>query len=101
MKLVTYLQDGKEQLAFCINNNLYNTNFANPTLPATMKGLLDNWEQFIDLAKQTNENIISGKNNTPISGTLTTEKILAPVPHPTSCRDGYAFRQHVAAARRN
>jgi fumarylacetoacetate (FAA) hydrolase len=26
---------------------------------------------------------------------------LAPVPHPTSCRDGYAFRQHVAAARRN
>src|SRR5436190_21846579 len=27
--------------------------------------------------------------------------LLAPVPHPTSCRDGYAFRQHVAAARRN
>jgi fumarylacetoacetate (FAA) hydrolase len=28
-------------------------------------------------------------------------QILAPVPHPTSCRDGYAFRQHVASARRN
>jgi len=27
--------------------------------------------------------------------------ILAPVPHPTSCRDGYAFSQHVVAARRN
>jgi fumarylacetoacetate (FAA) hydrolase len=27
--------------------------------------------------------------------------VLAPVPFPTSCRDGYAFRQHVAAARRN
>ena len=27
--------------------------------------------------------------------------LLAPVPHPRSCRDGYAFRQHVAAARRN
>ena len=27
--------------------------------------------------------------------------LLAPVPHPTSCRDGYAFSQHVAAARRN
>ena len=25
----------------------------------------------------------------------------APIPNPTSCRDGYAFRQHVAAARRN
>jgi fumarylacetoacetate (FAA) hydrolase len=28
-------------------------------------------------------------------------ELLAPVPNPTSCRDGYAFRQHVAAARRN
>ncbi|HRI42200.1 MAG TPA: fumarylacetoacetate hydrolase family protein, partial [Bacteroidia bacterium] len=27
--------------------------------------------------------------------------LMAPVPRPTSCRDGYAFRQHVAAARRN
>jgi fumarylacetoacetate (FAA) hydrolase len=26
---------------------------------------------------------------------------LAPVPHPPSCRDAYAFRQHVATARRN
>lgn len=28
-------------------------------------------------------------------------EVMAPVPFPTSCRDGYAFRQHVAAARRN
>ena len=28
-------------------------------------------------------------------------KLLAPIPHPPSCRDAYAFRQHVAAARRN
>ena len=27
--------------------------------------------------------------------------LLAPVPFPASCRDAYAFRQHVAAARRN
>ncbi|MBM4151167.1 MAG: fumarylacetoacetate hydrolase family protein [Ignavibacteria bacterium] len=27
--------------------------------------------------------------------------LLSPVPHPTSMRDGYAFRQHVEAARRN
>jgi len=27
--------------------------------------------------------------------------LLAPVPHPPSCRDAYAFRQHVATARRN
>jgi fumarylacetoacetate (FAA) hydrolase len=28
-------------------------------------------------------------------------QLMAPVPFPSSCRDGYAFRQHVAAARRN
>jgi fumarylacetoacetate (FAA) hydrolase len=28
-------------------------------------------------------------------------ELLAPVPYPASSRDGYAFRQHVAAARRN
>ena len=28
-------------------------------------------------------------------------ELLSPVPHPTSMRDGYAFRQHVEAARRN
>ena len=27
--------------------------------------------------------------------------VLAPIPFPTSCRDAYAFRQHVEAARRN
>jgi fumarylacetoacetate (FAA) hydrolase len=37
-------------------------------------------------------------------GVLTPEgsaKLLAPVPRPVSMRDGYAFRQHVEAARRN
>lgn len=32
---------------------------------------------------------------------LKSVKLLAPVPRPTSMRDGYAFRQHVEAARRN
>lgn len=34
---------------------------------------------------------------TPLDGA----HLLAPVPRPTSMRDGYAFRQHVEAARRN
>ena len=28
-------------------------------------------------------------------------RLIAPIPNPPSCRDGYAFRQHVATARRN
>jgi fumarylacetoacetate (FAA) hydrolase len=34
-------------------------------------------------------------------GGLTDTELLAPVPRPSSMRDGYAFRQHVEAARRN
>jgi fumarylacetoacetate (FAA) hydrolase len=101
MKLVTYSNNGREQLAFCINENLYDTNTADPKLPGTMADLLNDWDKFIDLAKQTEEDIKSGKNTIVPYATLTTATVLAPVPRPTSCRDGYAFRQHVAAARRN
>ncbi len=38
---------------------------------------------------------------TSLSVPMEDVELLAPVPHPTSCRDAYAFRQHVAAARRN
>ena len=32
---------------------------------------------------------------------LADSNLLAPVPNPPSCKDAYAFRQHVATARRN
>jgi fumarylacetoacetate (FAA) hydrolase len=101
MKLVTYSNNGKEQLAFLINENLYDTNAANPELPATMKEMLASWETNSEKAKRTVEDIKSGKNTMVPYATMETATLLAPVPHPTSCRDGYAFRQHVASARRN
>lgn len=101
MKLVTYSNNGKEQLALLINENLYDTNAANPELPATMKEMLAHWDANFEKAKRTEEDIKSGKNTMVPYATLDTATLLAPVPHPTSCRDGYAFRQHVASARRN
>ena len=100
MKLVTYSKNGKEQLAFYINDKLYDTNAANNTLPATMGDLLKSWEQYIDIMHEADEAIKDGKN-TPPGVAYAAADIMAPVPHPSSCRDGYAFRQHVAAARRN
>src|SRR4051794_20814613 len=100
MKLVTYSKQGKEQLAFCVNNMLYDTNIPNSGLPGTMTELLNNWERLIDTARKMDDDIKSGR--TSAEGiAYDTAEILAPVPRPTSCRDGYAFRQHVAAARRN
>jgi fumarylacetoacetate (FAA) hydrolase len=47
--------------------------------------------------KVVNEQVYDLQTNQPVY----TYELLAPVPHPASCRDGYAFRQHVASARRN
>lgn len=51
----------------------------------------------MDLARQVEAAIAAGR----ITETVEIRQMLAPVPHPPSCRDGYAFRQHVATARRN
>jgi fumarylacetoacetate (FAA) hydrolase len=51
-------------------------------------------------ALQIDAEIKSGKQM-PNLISETDAELQAPVPYPTSCRDGYAFRQHVAAARRN
>jgi fumarylacetoacetate (FAA) hydrolase len=100
MKLVTYLKGGKEQLAFYVNDRLYDANEANRNLPGTMMELLNDWERMEDAARLTEDAIKAG--STGMEGvSYATANILAPVPRPTSCRDGYAFRQHVAAARRN
>ncbi len=100
MKLVTYLNDGAEQLAFCIDDKLYDVHDANVLLPDSMEELLEFWEESIEDMRKTEAEIKSGKNKVQ-SFSMKKANIIAPVPHPTSCRDGYAFRQHVAAARRN
>ncbi len=100
MKLVTYLDNGGEQLAFYIDGILYSTAEVNALLPVTMKQLLDTWEENIAAMHRVNDEIKTGKI-TPKGVAYDTATVMAPVPRPASCRDGYAFRQHVAAARRN
>lgn len=100
MKLVTYAKNGKEQLALLIDGKLYDTQAVNSKLPTTMKEMLNNWEALSPVARQAEADIKTGKINADTIS-FDSAEIMAPVPYPTSCRDGYAFRQHVAAARRN
>jgi len=100
MKLVTFSNNGREQLAFYINDKLYPTTAANGLLPATMKDMLHDWGANIELMKAAEADIKSGENKAE-GIAFAGASVMAPVPYPTSCRDGYAFRQHVAAARRN
>jgi len=62
---------------------------------------LNYWDDMYPLALAAEKQIKNGNNNSVLGLTINEAELLAPVPHPTSCRDGYAFRQHVAAARRN
>ncbi|HRP89875.1 MAG TPA: fumarylacetoacetate hydrolase family protein [Edaphocola sp.] len=98
MKFVSHLQGGKEQVAVLENGQLYNTQDIDSSLPSTMKGMLEDWDTNLGKARKAMEqaHLASIKNIT-----FEEAQVLAPVPQPTSCRDGYAFRQHVAAARRN
>ena len=101
MKLVSYMADGRDQLAFLAEGVLYDCDLMHPELPNSMNMFLHFWDDMLPIAKQVDAAIKSGKispdRGIPIEGL----DLLAPVPFPTSCRDGYAFRQHVAAARRN
>ncbi len=100
MKLVTYRNNNSEQVAFYIDGNLYNLNDADARLPQTLMQMLEDWEQLSAIAKEAEQKIKNGKLAIS-SRSFVEAEILAPLPRPTSCRDGYAFRQHVAAARRN
>ena len=104
MKFVSYRHDEQNLLGLYINEKIYNmaeaARIVGSTAALTMKELLNGGDEAMDRAREIELKIKEGK--TGLSGFTWSElRILAPVPEPTSCRDGYAFRQHVEAARRN
>lgn len=100
MKIATYSHNGNEQSALLINNKFYNLNDVDARLPHTLTEMLQDWETLSGIASEAQKQIENG--NIQLAGKdINSVRLLAPVPRPTSCRDGYAFRQHVAAARRN
>lgn len=101
MKLVSYLSDGRDQLAFFVDGYLYDCDMVHPELPNSMNMFLHYWDDMFPVAQQVNAAIIDGRISKEKGIAIEGQHLLAPVPFPTSCRDGYAFRQHVAAARRN
>jgi fumarylacetoacetate (FAA) hydrolase len=101
MKLVSYLNDGHDQLAFLADGYLYDCDLVHPELPNSMNMFLHYWDDMFPVAMQVNKAILDGRVGKDKAIALDSIQLLAPVPFPTSCRDGYAFRQHVAAARRN
>ena len=101
MKLISYLKDEHEQLAMVVNGMAYDMENLHPDLPMSMAMFLNYWDDVFPVALAAEQKIKEGMVRSSYAIPVETLSLLAPVPHPTSCRDGYAFRQHVAAARRN
>jgi fumarylacetoacetate (FAA) hydrolase len=101
MKLVTHYYKEQEQLAIYYNGLLYNLDLIHPDLPNSMSMFLNYWDDNIELAMKGNQAIIDGRISESKGVPFSSAHVVAPVPFPTSCRDGYAFRQHVETARRN
>lgn len=101
MKLVSYLREEHDQLAVLVDGLLYDMEYLHPDLPNSMGMFLNYWEDAYPMALGGVMMIQEGK--IPESRGIPYEnvEIISPVPYPTSCRDAYAFRQHVEAARRN
>ncbi|MBY0245897.1 MAG: fumarylacetoacetate hydrolase family protein [Sphingobacteriaceae bacterium] len=98
MKLVSYKTEELEHLGIFANGHIYNLHSCDKLIPNDMNTFLKGGEELMDRAKKINEAILSGALKPREEAFY---ELMAPVPYPTSCRDGYAFRQHVAAARRN
>ncbi len=107
MKLVTYKNQNTSRLGILIDSTVYDMEHAAIAngfleMPDNMREFLIGGTDLMDAAKVVDAKIKSGELNIMQSKfDIQTLSLDAPVPEPTSCRDGYAFRQHVAAARRN
>jgi fumarylacetoacetate (FAA) hydrolase len=105
MKLVSYIEFGKEQIGLVINDKVYNLKLAASVksalrMPENMRDFLKSGPHVMSVAKEIDQMIRSGMMGTK-SQDLDKITLVAPVSKPTSVRDGYAFRQHVQTARRN
>ena len=95
MKLVSYLKDNQDQLALLIDDLLFDTDLMHPDLPVGMGMFLNYWEDLYPISRALENTIKEGKISRQHGIDYQTVEVLPPVPHPTSCRNGYAFRPHL------
>jgi len=98
MKLVSYKTEDREHLGVFVDGHIYNLNSCDKQLPDEMNAFLIDADVWMERALSIDAQIKSGAIEPKEEAFY---EVIAPVPHPASCRDGYAFRQHVAAARKN
>lgn len=100
MKLVSFQREQRDHLAIYYQDMLYPLQSLDPSMPGNMLQFLQAGQWAMDKARRFDQMIKEeGVDVEPYD--FYRENILSPLPNPESCRDAYAFRQHVATARQN
>lgn len=104
MKIITFLnRNQRPRLGLFIEEKILDLEELAPrlnlTIPSDILEFLRGGEEMMARAQKVEEAFLQG--GVPSSHPLAEVRLLSPVPHPPSCRDGYAFRNHVVAGRKN
>ena len=101
MKLVSFLKNGNICAGLISGDRVYDLNMLYAGLPDSMNGIFADWEKWFPLMLKVSKEIDQSDKIKSRGLALKEVQLLAPVPYPSSLRDGYAFRQHVETSRRN
>ena len=101
MKLVSYLKNGSECAGLISGDEVYEFNVLHAGLPDSINGVLAGWDEYFPLLLKLSKGLDQSDKIKSQGLALKEVQLLPPVPHPSSLRDGYAFRQHVETSRRN
>jgi fumarylacetoacetate (FAA) hydrolase len=101
MKLTTYSHKGKENFGFVFQDRVFDLRSMDGRITGSMNTFLRDWDSYLQLATAMEQRVREFPALVSTGLPMSEIEWLAPVPRPPSLRDGYAFRQHVAAARRN
>ena len=101
MKLVSFLKNGNECAGLISGDKVFGLNLLHEGLPDSINGLLAGWDEYFPRLLECSKEIDQSPKIKNPGLPLKEIQLIAPVPHPSSLRDGYAFKQHVETARRN
>jgi fumarylacetoacetate (FAA) hydrolase len=98
MKFVTFLDQNQEKVGLIVQNETYDLSKINSQIPSTLIKILADDDFSLLICQQITHEINRGLHKEYI---VKNPELLAPIPHPSSFRDAYAFRQHVETSRKN
>lgn len=98
MKFVTYLDETNECVGVYVSERVYSLSSIDNKLPHSVIEILKEAETYFPLIQQIEADLVNGNFK---EAEVKNPILLAPIPHPPSFRDAYAFRQHVETSRLN